>query len=99
MKIFDFEVKYEEVKKIFDDIKGYYDNDKLQHCMGLQIARENIELWHNEIVRFFTDMTNNYDSNEKLVKKARHDSRFSKSELRNKSKQGLSKQNHSPVYE
>jgi hypothetical protein len=45
------------------------------------------------------DTTNNYDSNEKLVKKARHDSRFSKSELRNKSKQGLSKQNHSPVYE
>ena len=38
------------------------------------------------------------DSNKKLVKKARH-SRFSKSGLRNKSKQGLSKQNHSPVYE
>jgi hypothetical protein len=45
------------------------------------------------------DTTHNYDSNEKLVKKARHDSRFSKSELRNKSKQGLSNQNHSPVYE
>jgi hypothetical protein len=45
-------------------------------------------------------MTNNYDSNEKMVKKARHSSnKFSKSELRNKSKQGVSKQNHSPVYE
>ena len=39
------------------------------------------------------------DSIKKLVKKARHDSRFSKSVLQNKSKQGLSKQNHSPVYE
>ncbi len=45
-------------------------------------------------------MTNNYDSNEKMVKKARHSSnKFSKSELRNKTKQGVSKQNHSPVYE
>jgi hypothetical protein len=42
---------------------------------------------------------NSNDSSKKLVKKARHDSRFSKSDLRNKSKQGLSKQNHSPVYE
>lgn len=42
---------------------------------------------------------NSNDSTKKLVKKARHDSRFSKSDLRNKSKQGLSKQNHSPVYE
>lgn len=45
-------------------------------------------------------MVNNCDSNEKMVKKARHSSnKFSKSELRNKSKQGVSKQNHSPVYE
>ena len=45
-------------------------------------------------------MVNNYNSNEKMVKKARHSSnKFSKSELRNKSKQGVSKQNHSPVYE
>ena len=44
--------------------------------------------------------TNNSDNDEKLVKKARNDStRFSKSDLKNKSKQGLSKQNHSPVYE
>jgi hypothetical protein len=42
---------------------------------------------------------NSNDSTKKMVKKARHDSRFSKSDLRNKSKQGLSKQNHSPVYE
>lgn len=44
------------------------------------------------------DSINSDDGNKKLVKKARHDSRFSKSD-RNKSKQGLSKQNHSPVYE
>ena len=45
-------------------------------------------------------MTNNPDSNEKMVKKARHSSnKFSKSELRNKSKQGVTKQNHSSVYE
>jgi hypothetical protein len=45
-------------------------------------------------------MANNYNSNEKMVKKARHSSnKFSKSELQNKSKQGVSKQNHSPVYE
>jgi hypothetical protein len=44
--------------------------------------------------------TNYSDSDEKLVKKAAHDSiRFSKSDLKNKSKQGLSNQNHSPVYE
>ena len=42
---------------------------------------------------------NSNENTKKLVKKARHDSRFSKSDLRNKSKQGLSKQNHSPVYE
>jgi hypothetical protein len=43
---------------------------------------------------------NGYDGNEKMVKKARHGSnRFSKAGLRNKSKQGISKQNHSPVYE
>jgi hypothetical protein len=42
---------------------------------------------------------NSNESTKKLVKKARHTSRFSKSDLRNKSKQGLSKQNHSPVYE
>jgi hypothetical protein len=45
-------------------------------------------------------MANNYNSNEKMVMKARHSSnKFSKSELRNNSKQGVSKQNHSPVYE
>jgi hypothetical protein len=45
-------------------------------------------------------MTNNYDNEEKMVKKARHSSnKFSKSELQNKSKQRVSKQNHSPVYE
>ena len=45
-------------------------------------------------------MTNNNDNKEKMVKKARHSSnKFSKSELRNKSKQGVPKQNHSPVYE
>lgn len=45
-------------------------------------------------------MTNNPDGNKKMIKKARHSSnKFSKSELRNKSKQGVSKQNHSPVYE
>jgi hypothetical protein len=39
-------------------------------------------------------------SEEKLVKKARYNSnRFSKSDLKNKSKQRVSKQNHSPVYE
>jgi hypothetical protein len=43
--------------------------------------------------------TINGDSNEKLVKKARHDDRYSTGKLLNKSKQGLSKQNHSPVYE
>jgi hypothetical protein len=43
--------------------------------------------------------TINDDNNKKMVKKARHDSRFSKNMLRNKSKQGLSKQTHSPVYE
>lgn len=43
--------------------------------------------------------TINDDNNKKMVKKARHDSRFSKSMHRNKSKQGLSKQTHSPVYE
>jgi hypothetical protein len=42
---------------------------------------------------------NSNESTKKLVKKARHTFRFSKSDLRNKSKQGLSKQNHSPVYE
>jgi hypothetical protein len=42
---------------------------------------------------------NSNESTKKLVKKARHTPRFSKSDLRNKSKQGLSKQNHSPVYE
>jgi hypothetical protein len=42
---------------------------------------------------------NSNESTKKLVKKARHTSRFSKSDLRNKSKQGLFKQNHSPVYE
>ena len=42
---------------------------------------------------------NSNESTKKMVKKARHTSRFSKSDLRNKSKQGLSKQNHSPVYE
>ena len=42
---------------------------------------------------------NSNESTKKLVKKARYTSRFSKSDLRNKSKQGLSKQNHSPVYE
>ena len=42
---------------------------------------------------------NSNESTKKLVKKARHTSRFSKSDFRNKSKQGLSKQNHSPVYE
>jgi hypothetical protein len=42
--------------------------------------------------------TNNI--NQKLVKKARRDpGRFSKHDLRNKSKQVSSKQNHSPVYE
>lgn len=41
----------------------------------------------------------NDDRNKKLVKKARHDDRYSTSKLLNKSKQGLSKQNHSPVYE
>jgi len=46
------------------------------------------------------NITNNYYSDEKMVKKARHSSnKFSKSELRNKSKQGVSKHNHSPVYE
>jgi hypothetical protein len=40
------------------------------------------------------------DINQKLVKKARRDSsRSSKHDLQNKSKQGMSKQNHSPVYE
>jgi hypothetical protein len=44
--------------------------------------------------------SNSSDSDEKLVKKARHDSsRFSKSDLKNKSKHGLSKRSHSPVYE
>ena len=44
--------------------------------------------------------TNVSGSEEKSVRKARHDSnRFSKSELKNKSNQRLSKQNHSPVYE
>ncbi|HXW11210.1 MAG TPA: hypothetical protein VD694_00510 [Nitrososphaeraceae archaeon] len=43
---------------------------------------------------------NSSDSDEKLVRKARHNSsRFSKSDLKNKSKHGLSKQSHSPVYE
>lgn len=42
---------------------------------------------------------NSNESTKKLVRKVRHTSRFSKSDLRNKSKQGLSKQNHSPVYE
>lgn len=44
--------------------------------------------------------SNSSNSDEKLVKKARHDSsRFSESDLKNKSKHGLSKQSHSPVYE
>jgi hypothetical protein len=44
--------------------------------------------------------TNVSGSEEKLVRKARHDSnRFSKSDLKNKSNQRLSQQNHSPVYE
>jgi hypothetical protein len=44
---------------------------------------------------------NDCDENKKkLVKKARHDSnRSSKHDLKNRSKQGLSKQSHSPVYE
>ncbi|MFY9964675.1 MAG: hypothetical protein WBL44_00570 [Nitrososphaeraceae archaeon] len=44
---------------------------------------------------------NNYrDDKKKLVKNARHDSnRSSKHDLKNRSKQGLSKQSHSPVYE
>jgi hypothetical protein len=41
-----------------------------------------------------------YDDKDKLVKKARRDiNRFSMRDLQNRSKQGLSKQNHSPVYE
>lgn len=45
-------------------------------------------------------MTNNYDSNEKMVKKARHSSnKLSKSELRNKSKQRSNQAKHSPFYE
>jgi hypothetical protein len=43
--------------------------------------------------------TINDENNKKMVKKTRHDPRFSKNILRNKSKQGLSKQTHSPVYE
>lgn len=43
--------------------------------------------------------TINSDSNEKLVKKARHNSAYSTNKILKKSKQGLSKQNHSPVYE
>ena len=44
--------------------------------------------------------TNVSGSEEKLVRKARHDSnRLLKSDLKNKSNQRLSKQNHSPVYE
>lgn len=44
--------------------------------------------------------TSKYDDDkQKLVKRARHD-RFSRRDLqKNKSKQGLSKQTHSPVYE
>lgn len=46
------------------------------------------------------DSFENNDTNQKLVKKARRDSsRFSKHDLRDKSKQVMSKQNHSPVYE
>ena len=45
-------------------------------------------------------MSKSSDSDEKLVKKARHNSsKISKSDLKNKSKHGLSKQSHSPVYE
>lgn len=44
--------------------------------------------------------TNNSESDEKLVKKARYGSnRSSKRDLKSKSSQGLSKQSHSPVYE
>ena len=46
------------------------------------------------------DESETTDTNQKLVKKARCDSsRFSKHDLRDKSKQVMSKQNHSPVYE
>ena len=46
------------------------------------------------------DESETTDTNQKLVKKARRDSsRFSKHDLRDKSKQVMSKQNHSPVYE
>jgi hypothetical protein len=43
----------------------------------------------------------NYDSDkQKLVKKVRHNAnRFSRHDQKNKSRQGLSKQTHSPVYE
>ena len=57
------------------------------------------------VIRYSNQHENNGTSNvsgseEKLVRKARHDSnRFSKSDLKNKSNQRLSKQNHSPVYE
>jgi hypothetical protein len=45
-------------------------------------------------------MSNSSDNDKNLVKKARHDlNRFSKSDLKNTSKHGLSKQSHSPVYE
>jgi hypothetical protein len=44
--------------------------------------------------------TNNSERDEKLVKKNRYGSnRYSKRGLKSKSKQGLSKQSHSPVYE
>ena len=46
------------------------------------------------------DESETTDTNQKLVKKARRDSsRFSKHDLRDKSKQVMSKQNHSPVCE
>lgn len=46
------------------------------------------------------DESETTDTNQKLVKKARRDSsRCSKHDLRDKSKQVMSKQNHSPVYE
>ena len=59
-----------------------------------------LKLQHSKPQKNDNHSSETNDINEKVVKKARRDSgRFFRHDLRNKSKQVSSKQNHSPVYE
>ena len=67
MKILGCEVTYKEIKEIYDDIKKYYNTNDLQICMGLKIANDNVDQWHNEIVDFFKSVVEKVADSEKVT--------------------------------